>query len=365
MSFPLIETFDLAEWVMHYTGRIQHNLTNSSIKSPLLSDLGISVDYDEFQRKRQSLKGVLRRTIAQTCDVHEDNVLVTCSGSEALFLAVGSVIKAGDEVVVTTPNYSPTFQIPRLFGANVKLIPAPMEHGFQPSIEQLSEAISDRTRLLILTNPNNPSGCTANKEILQEILRLGRNSRVIVDEAFREFAFTDPPPVAATLGENCLSLGTMSKFYGLEDLRIGWIISEKENIERARKLKNWVTIENSIFSEMIACKAFEQRAKFVRRARTFYDENIELVEKWIERRDDLDWVKPDGALICFPRFKSQITSLELAKKLAERQGVAIGPGVFFNREGHFRLCFTRGREEVEKALVALGQGLDSILGHSG
>jgi aspartate/methionine/tyrosine aminotransferase len=361
MSIPLIETFDLAEWVIHYTDRIRHNLTNSSIKPPLLSELGIKVDYDEFQRKRNSLKGALRRTIAQTHQVPEDSILVTCSGSEALFLAVGSSIKAGDEVIVTTPNYAPTFQIPRLFGANVRLIQCLMEDGFQPNVARLTEVISPRTKLLILTNSNNPTGCVIKKELLQEILELAKHSKVIVDEAFREFGFGDAPPIAATLQDNCMSLGTMSKFYGLEDLRIGWMIAEKELVEHARKLKNWVTIENSIFSEMIACRVLEERDRFVKRARGFYDENVELVESWINGRDELEWVKPNGGLICFPRFKLPITSLELAKKLAEEHGVAIGPGVFFNCEGHFRLCFTRTREEVKEALMALGHGLDSIV----
>ncbi len=85
-----------------------------------------------------------------------------------------------------------------------------------------------------------------------------------------------------------MSLGTMSKFYDLEDLRIDWIIAQKESIERARKLKNWVTIENSVFSEMVACKAFKRRDLFVHRARKFYNEYLALVEKWICDRKDPD-----------------------------------------------------------------------------
>lgn len=148
---------------------------------------------------------------------------------------MGSSIKAGDEVIVTTPNYAPTFQIPRLFGANVRQIPSIMEDGFQPNVAQLSEAISPKTKLLILTNSNNPTGCMINKKLLQEILGLAQDSKIIVDEAFREFGFENAPPIAATLQDNCLSLSTMSKFYGLEDLRIGSIIARKEMIELAKE----------------------------------------------------------------------------------------------------------------------------------
>lgn len=91
---------------------------------------------------------------------------------------------------------------------------------------------------------------------------------------------------------------------------------------------------------MMACRVLQERDPFVRRAREFYNENMKLVQKWIDKRDELEWVKPNVGLICFPRFKLPITSLELAKKLAEEHGVAIGPGTFFNCAGHFRLCFT-------------------------
>jgi aspartate/methionine/tyrosine aminotransferase len=361
MSVPRIEAFDLADWVIDYASGVQHNLTNSSIKTPLLSEMGIRVDYDEFQRKRHSFRGALKRTIAHTYDVPEDSVLVTCSGSEAIFLVVGSTIQTGDEVIVTTPSYAPTYQVPHLFGARVKYVHSHLEDGFQPDVTKLSEAISSSTKLLVLTNSNNPSGCMINGKMLQEILEIAGDSNVIVDEAFREFGFKNAPPIGAALRENCLSLGTMSKFYGVEDLRIGWIIAKKELIERAGKLKNWVTIENSVFSEMIASIVLEARERFVGRARGFYDENVALVEQWIRTRSELEWVKPNAGLICFPRFNMPISSVELGRQLVEEHGVAIGPGAFFNAEGHFRLCFTRTREEVREALAALGRGLDSIL----
>lgn len=361
MSVPRIETFDLADWVIDYTYGIQHNLTNSSIKAPLLSEMGIRVDYDEFQRNRQSFRGALKRTIANTYNVPEDSVLVTCSGSEAIFLAVGSTILTGDEVIVTTPSYAPTYQVPHLFGAQVKYVASHLEDGFQPNVSKLNEAISPRTKLVVLTNSSNPAGCTINGKLLQEILEIAGNAKVIVDEAFREFGFKNAPPIGATLRENCLSLGTMSKFYGIEDLRIGWIIAKKELLERARKLKNWVTIENSVFSEMIACRVLEEREQFVRRAKRFYDENVALVENWVRTRSELEWVKPNAALICFPKFDMPLSSVELGRKLVQENGVAIGPGAFFKAESHFRLCFTRTREEVSEALNALGRGLDSIL----
>jgi aspartate/methionine/tyrosine aminotransferase len=364
MNGSPIESFDLAEWVTHYTGRIKHNLTNSSIKPPFLKDMGITVDYDEFQRNRNSCKGKFKATLAETFDVPESNVLVTCSGSEALFLAMGSLLKPGDEAIVTTPNYAPLFQIPKLLRADVNFVASKFEDKLQPNIASLRSAVTSRTRLIIITNPNNPSGCAMKRELLDEVVSLGRESVVIVDEAFREFGFQSAPPVAATLSNNCLSLGTMSKFYGAEDLRIGWIIGNEKFIERARKLKNWITIDNSIFSEMLADRIFEKHSTFVKRAKEFYEENVKLVEDWMRTRNDLSWVKPDCGLICFPKFNLPIGSVELAKRLAIEHGVAVGPGAFFNYEGHFRLCFTRSREELSDALTALGNGLDSVTEHT-
>jgi aspartate/methionine/tyrosine aminotransferase len=363
MRGPQIESFDLAEWVIRYTGRIKHNLTNSSIKPPLLKEMGINVDYDEFQRNRSSYKGSFRKVLANAFDVRESNVLVTCSGSEALFLAIGSTVRPGDEVAVTTPNYAPTFQIPKLMGGNVKFVPSKFEDRFQPNINSLETAVSSKTKLVMLTNSNNPSGCMISPNLLSEIFEVAGDAVVVVDEAFREYGFQNAPPIAATLSNNCVSLGTMSKFYGAEDLRLGWMIGHEQLIERAKRLKDWVTIENSVFSEMLACKIFEERAKFADRAREFYDRNIVLVENWIRNRKELSWTKPDCGLICFPKFNISIGSVELAQRLALENLVAVGPGAFFNYEGHFRLCFTQTRKEVSDALTALGSGLDSIAEH--
>jgi len=364
MHGPQIESFDLAEWVTQHTGRIKHNLTNSSIKPPLLKEMGITVDYDEFQRNRNLYKGTFRRTLAETFDVPESNVLVTCSGSEALFLAISSTLKPGDEVIVTTPNYAPLWQIPRLLGVNPKFVASKFEDKLRPDIESLRDAISSNTKLILITNSNNPSGCAVKPKLLEEIVHAVGGSILIVDEAFREFEFQAAPQIAATLSDNCISLGTMSKFYGAEDLRIGWIIGNARFIERARKLKNWITIENSIFSERLACRIFEERSTFIKRAKKFYETNVKLVEDWIGKRNELSWVKPDCGLICFPKFNMRIGSVELARRLAVDNGVAIGPGAFFNCEGHFRLCFTRSPEELSAALPALGNGLDSITMHT-
>jgi len=360
MSIQHIGTFDLAEWVLGHTGSIKHNLTNSSIKTPLLSEMGIRVDYDKFQQDRPSLKGRLKRTLGGLLQVPEKDILISCSGSEALFLAIGSIIRTGDEVIVTTPNYAPTYEIPRLLGARVSFVPSRFEEGFQPDVEKLSELYTKQTKLIVMTNSNNPSGRMIDPKKLEEILELAGDTPVIVDEAFREFGFEKAPAVGATIRENCISLGTMSKFYGGEDLRIGWIIGKNEFIERSRKLKNWTTIENSIFSEMLASKVLEQHEEFVKRARRFYQENSKVVEEWIHSRGELEWKKPDCGLICFPRFNLPIGSVELAKKLVEESHVAVGPGAFFNCEGHFRLCFTREKEEVQESLEALGRGLDTI-----
>jgi aspartate/methionine/tyrosine aminotransferase len=355
-----IETFELAEWVVKHADRVKHDLNSSAIHTPNLSEMGMRIDYDAFQAARASLRGLLNQTLAKTFNIPEDEILVTCGGSEALFLAIASMLRPGDNVVVTLPNYAPIFKIPRIVGARVRFVESRFEDGFLPDIPRLKEALSSRAKLLIVTNSNNPSGRKLNRKMLDEVLNLSSETTVVVDEAFREFGFENAAPIAATLSGNCLSLGTMSKFYGLGDLRIGWIMGNRNLLERARKLKYWITIENSIYSEMVASKVLEERDSFVERARRLYNENVRIVEDWISSRDDLEWMKPDGGLVCFPKFKLPLSSIELARRLAEEHSVAIGPGAYFNLEQHFRLCFTRGPANVREALNALGRGLDAI-----
>ena len=148
-------------------------------------------------------------------------------------------------------------------------------------------------------------------------------------------------------------MGTMSKFYGVEDIRIGWVLAEADVIKRLRQLKTWITSTNSHFGEYVAKQVLENHQWFVERARRFRDRNLELVRDFMRKCESLRWIEPDGSLFCFPKILSEESSIGFCERLLKKTGVLLDPGIYFEKEGYLRLCFTRNPEAVKKGLGAL------------
>ncbi len=354
--------FLLLEWIQRYESSAKHNLIMSGIKKPNLEELGITVDYESLERAYITKFRQLERTLAKTYGVPDSHLLMTSSGSEALFLAVGSLVERGDEVLIQMPNYAPIFQLPQMFDCRVKFLRSNFRNRFSIDLEGLEDALRGRPRMLLLSNSNNPSGRIIETKDLTSIIEMAdrRGTIVVVDEAFREFGFERAPPIAASLGDNVITLNTVTKFYGMEGLRIGWVIANPKVLSRIRLLKNMTTIENATLSEALTVLVMENREIFVNRARAFAKSNIGLMRKWIEQRDDMTWIEPEAALFGFPRYDLSMPSRKLAQILAEKFRILVAPGEFFGTERHLRLCVTQSPEEVAQALANLGHALDQI-----
>ncbi len=354
--------FLLYEWIQRYRPTAKHNLAMSGIKKPNLRELGVDVDYEALSHHYSHESRSLERILAETYGVPPDHFLVTSSGSEALFLCVTSFAGPGDEVLVHVPNYPPIFQLPQMFSCRVKYLRSNFRNRFSIDLEGLEEALRGRPKMLMLSNSNNPSGRIIEPKDLTSIIEMADRHGIIVvvDEAFREFGFERAPPISASLGDNVLTLNTMSKFYGMDGLRIGWVIGNPKLLARMHLLKNMITIENATLSEALPVLVMENREIFVNRARAFAKSNLAMMRTWIERRDDMSWVEPEAALFGFPRYEQPMPSRKFAQELAEKFKILVAPGEFFGTERHLRLCVTQSPDEVQHALADLGNALDEI-----
>ncbi len=361
-GFPALPHFELADWIRKYQGRTHYSFGTSGIEPPDLEEAGIDLDVQGFYRRYPTGKVGLEETLAEIFGVDEDGVLVTSSSSEAIYLVHKALLEAGKEVIVPVPNYPAELKVPQVAGAVLKPMRLRFEEGWKLDLDRVEGIVSSKTGMISITNSENPTGMQVSKHNLEVLLQLAGDAHawLLADEAFREFGFERAAPPAATLGERAISLGTMSKFYGVDDIRIGWILGGKEVVKLAGELKTWTTGGvNSRFAEYVAKQVLENHRWFVERARRYHQDNLEATRRFMKGCRALSWVEPDGCIFGFPKIVDGSPSVEFCRKLVEEHGILLDPGRYFDCEGYLRLCFTQNPERVRAGLEELSRVLSS------
>jgi len=346
--------FELSDWIRQYQPTLKYNFGDSGIEPPNLTEAGIDLNVESFYQKHSGEVG-LEETLAETFGLEPENVLVTSSSSEAIYLVHQALLNQADEVLVPVPNYPAQLKVPQVVRARPKLLDLSFEERWELDSQKVEALMSPKTRLISITSSHNPSGVLLSKGTLTSLLEIAKDADawLLSDEAFREFGFERAPPPAATLGERGISLGTMSKFYGVGDIRIGWVLAEPAVVRRLRQLKTWITSVNSHFGEYVAKQVLEHRKWFVERARGFQDRNLGLVKRFMTSCQALKWVEPEASLYGFPKILTGEPSIEFCKRIMGQTGVLLDPGIYFEKEGYLRLCFTKRTETVKTGLEAL------------
>ncbi len=305
----------------------------------------------------------LRGRIAKHHGVPRERVMITSGATEANFVVNGAFVEPGDRVVVDAPMYSPLRDCPRGFGADVVEVPRDCEDGWTLDLDRIRKATNDRTRLIVFANLSNPTSAAVTAGELRELLDIAeeRNAYVLVDETFREMAFARPPPSVASLGERGVAISTVSKFYGLGVLRVGWIVARPDILERVRGIKDYTTASASNLTQVFADWALQRHEFFRKRARTIVERNRALLAETLEKVPALRGGSSDIGNVVFPHSDVDVTKLE--RLLIRKYRTVIAHGRFFSARGfrdHFRLglggktpVFRRGLANLRRAAAEL------------
>jgi len=235
------------------------------------------------------------------------------------------------------------------------------ETGWSLDLDELKQHIRPNTKAVIINTPHNPTGHLMPPQVFQEIVHICRDQGIILfsDEVYRESEYRreDRLPAACDLGAHTVSLGVMSKTYGLAGLRIGWIATQNKDIYgRMAALKDYTTICNSAPSEFLAELALRHREKLVARNMGIITRNLTLLDQFFSRHDNrFAWHRPTAGAIGFPRLIGEDVN-DFCKDLVEDAGVLLLPGTLYDDPGnHFRIGF--GRQNFPDALARLEQYL--------
>ena len=261
--------------------------------------------------------------------------------------------------LIEHPAYDPLLAAAEYLGATIRRFHRTFEHGYQLDLGELQSLITERTRLIVLTSPHNPSGVAVEQETLKQLGDLAARvgAYVLVDEVYRDILFAAAPPVALHLGPQFMTTSSLTKSYGLSGLRCGWILCASELAERMRRLNDLFGAVGSMPSDALAVAAFHQLNKLEARTRALLGPNQVLIRQFLaEHRDSLDVVLPERSMIVFPRLKNHVDSQPLHDAL-RKLDTSIVPGRFFEEPRHFRLGFAVKPEDVAEGLARLSQTL--------
>jgi aspartate/methionine/tyrosine aminotransferase len=367
-DFKLERYFD--EW--EFSAKIL--LGSSDPESMRLAELLALADEDGRRRWEELWLGytesaglpALREAIAgQFGRCGPGNVLVFSAPEEAIFHVTAAALEPGDHMVGITPAYQSSYEIPRSVGAEITLVPLREDRGWALDTGELAAALTARTRLIYVNFPHNPTGAVLSAADQRRIVELADScgAYLFSDEVYRglEFDPADRLPAAADLHPRAISLGGLSKAYGLPGVRLGWTVCRDAALNRRMHgAKDFTTICAAAPSEVLALIAVRAADRLIGRALAGITRNIGLVDEFVRRRPDaVRWVRPRGGSIGFPELLIGMPTGAFCERLVRERGVLLVPGSMFEAgTNHFRIGL--GRASLPGGLAMLADFMDEL-----
>jgi aspartate/methionine/tyrosine aminotransferase len=289
--------------------------------------------------------------------IEPNQALIVSSSEEGILLVYHAWLKAGDHVIVETPCFESALELARSTGAEVSEWRRRSEDSWSHDVEGLTRLVRQNTRMIYICTPHNPTGLLMPRDVLTQVVELCRSLDIILfsDEVFRELEHDSSTrlPAACDLYENAVSLGSMSKTYGLPGLRLGWLVSRNASVlQRCLDLRLYTTICNSAPSEFVCEIALRHRDVLIRRNLEIVHRNLALLGDFFRDHSELfEWVKPNASPMCFPRFHGSVNVLQFCDDLVRESGVMLLPGTVYDQPHHIR--FGYGRRNMSEALQRL------------
>src|SRR6266702_6793822 len=289
-------------------GRIRYNLAESSVADRSLSDLKLSIpDLTLLYGEHRGSEALRTLIAAEARELVAADVLVTSGAAGALFIVATALLHAQDHLVVLRPNYATNLETPRAIGCAVTHIDLTFEEGFKIDFDKLAEAITARTRLISVTCPHNPTGVMYSENELRLLVELaGKNGcYLLVDETYRDLSYGTPLPLAASLAAHVISVSSLSKAYGVPSLRLGWLITKDPRLQELfLAAKEQMSICGSVIDEWVAQRILEERTGILEPIRTEMRRRLKVVSEWIAAEELLEWVPPQGGVVCCTRMRN-------------------------------------------------------------
>jgi aminotransferase len=314
---------------------------------------------------RQRLAEKLKAECGISADP-ENEILVTHGVQEALYVVMRTLLRPGEEVLIPSPHYANYLLNTVACGAEPVFVALKEKDRFLPDLAELEAVLSEKTRLLIFSNPINPLGITWPNRTIEELADFVRRHDllVVVDEIYRDFAAPNPPLSIASLPgmmQRTFTLQGFSKSYFMMGMRIGYLAGPQEVMHHIKQLHYLIMLSPSRISQYAALAALDCPSEYLEPMHREYREKLRILYLGIASIPGVSCVEPNGSFYVFPNFSCfGLSSMELAAKLIEEAGLMTLPGTEFGPagEGHLRLSVVSDRDRVEEGVARLQRFAD-------
>jgi len=368
-------TFDLERWQSTWENRVRYNLSESGVHPLSVRELlalaqaaaDPLLDVRLGYSQSNGTDALRERIAALYPGATPDQVLVTNGSAEANYVAALRVIEPGDQVAMLLPNYLQLWGHVQNLGAQVRPFRLHEDRGWAPDPAEIRSAIAPGTKLVVVTNPHNPTG-----HILADAMRraiIERTAEVgawlLADEVYMG-AERDGKTTASFWGsyDRLICVAGLSKAYGLPGLRIGWLVGPAPIVADAWARHDYTTIGPSGASDHLATLALQPavRERLLARTRGILRENYPVLEQWLRSfGPSFSWVPPQAGAICWARYHSRVDGETLVERVRAGQSVLLVPGEHFGMPGYLRFGFGNELPELRAALQATATGLRPAL----
>lgn len=298
----------------------------------------------------------LRKELASIHGVSAENVVITPGSKWAIFALMYLMFKNGGNVIIPSPHWTSYELIAKSLGAEVRFLRTEIDANWEIDVEKLEELIDQRTKLLILNNPNNPTSKIIDEKTLEEIVQVANDKKttILSDEAYSEISFVKTKSILDFNDEHIL-VNSFSKTFAMTGWRVGYVIVKRELADKLMKLHQITLTNIPVFIQQAAIKALELRHEIANKMREDYRRRADLTSK-IFSKTKLKFTKPDAPFYFFPKY-DKLDSERFALDLLDK-GVAITPGTAFGQyRDHFRIALTIPDKEIEPGLAKICEAL--------
>ena len=338
-----------------------YDLTSSGLPFYRLRDLPVEIGDLELSGSGGYGYEPLLQAIAARYRVPRESVVTAMGTSMANHLVFAALLQPGDEVLIEHPAYDPLPSLARQLGIGVRRFARRAEDGFALDPDEVARNLGPRTRLVALTNLHNPSGALADDDTLRRVGEVARaaGARVLVDEVYLDALFEPEPRTSFHLGETFVVTSSLTKVYGLNGLRCGWVFAEPALAERMWRLTELFVGHGAMAAERLGVIALENLETIAARSRGMLDANRDALNGFYRTRAGLEWTEHRFGTISFPRLR-QGTAAPLCRLLEAKYDTAVVDGAFFEMPEHFRIALGAEPELFAEGLRRLGLALDDL-----
>lgn len=361
-----IDNFKVEEWFNEYEPKAKYNLADICIDSMSINELleiggnveGRSFVLKELYSKKlgygdiQGSKRLKEAILSMYKFQKKENITVTHGAIGANELVYKALVEKGDEVISILPAYQQHYSIPESLGANVKKLFLKQENNWLPDINELKSLITEKTKLISMTNPNNPTGSVLNDDLMKEIISVSNGAYILVDEVYRGIVSDKKYNTTSIvdLYEKGVSTSSLSKAFSLAGLRVGWIVAPKDMIDNINHHREYNTISVSILDDYFASIAIENKEKIFARNIRKREVGLKVLKEWLKTESHISCVIPNGATSAFINYDLEMSSYELCKKLLKDTGILFLPGETLEMDKFLRMGYCNNPEKLKITL---------------